>query len=229
MPDSKMVRARLQEVGGSGSLEFKFNPTEYSVSKGAHWEPHKGNRKDKSGGRPEYKGSDPQTITMQIFFDDWERAIGNVTKHVDQLFDWCAPSKTSVSSEKHQPSELILLWGSNEQLADRTFYLEKVNVKYTMFGRTGNPLRATADITLKELPDPGAGQNPTSGSIDARKTHTVAEGDTLQSIANKEYGNPNLWRGVAIFNEIDDPLRLSSGSRLLLPSLDEAAEASKTS
>ncbi|TMD43472.1 MAG: peptidase M23 [Chloroflexi bacterium] len=229
MSDAKMVRAKLQEVGGSGNLEFKFNPSEYSVSKSAKWEPHTGNRKDKSGGRPEYKGSEPQTISMQIFFDDWEAALGNVTKNVDQLFDWCAPSKTSVSSEKHQPSELLFFWGSNTQLADRKFYLEKVNVKYTMFGRTGNPLRATADITLKEIPDPGAGQNPTSGSINARKTHLVGEGDTLQSIASKEYGNPNFWRGVASFNGLDDPLRLASGSRLLLPSTDEAAEASKPS
>ncbi|TMB59776.1 MAG: LysM peptidoglycan-binding domain-containing protein [Chloroflexi bacterium] len=121
------------------------------------------------------------------------------------------------------------MWGSNSQLADHKFYLERVNVKYTMFGRTGNPLRATADITLKEFPDPNEGQNPTSGAIHARKTHLVADGDTLQSIANKEYGNPNLWRGIATFNGIDDPLRVTAGSRLLLPSTDEAAEASKTS
>ena len=50
-----------------------------------------------------------------------------------------------------QPSELLFFWGSNTQLADRKFYLEKVNVKYTMFGRTGNPLRATADITLRPI------------------------------------------------------------------------------
>jgi hypothetical protein len=224
-----MVHARLQEVGGSGGLEFKFNPEQYTVSKSARWEPHTGNRKDKAGGRPEYKGSEPQTISLKIFFDDWEAAIGNITKQVDQLFDWCAPSKTSVSSEKHQPAELMFFWGSNEQLADRKFYLEKVTVNYTMFGRTGNPLRATADIALKEIPDPNAGQNPTSGAINARKTHLLAEGDTLQSIASKEYGNPNLWRGIAAFNNLDDPLRLVSGSRLLLPSTDEASEASKTS
>jgi len=229
MPDSKMVRARLQEARGAVGLEFKFNPSEYSVSKSANWHAPTGNRKDKSGGEPEYKGSAPQTISMQILFDDWESALGNVTKKVDQLFDWCTPSRTSVSSEKYQPAELIFMWGSNSQLADHKFYLEKVNVKYTMFGRTGNPLRATADITLKEFPDPNEGQNPTSGAIHARKTHLVADGDTLQSIANKEYGNPNLWRGIATFNDIDDPLRVAAGSRLLLPSTDEAAEASKTS
>jgi hypothetical protein len=222
-----MIRAKLQEAGGAGSLEFKFNPSEYSVSKGARWKLPERNMKDKEGGKPEFLGSDPQTISLQIFFDDWEAAFGNVTKDVDRLFDWCAPSRLSVSREKPQPAELRFMWGSNTQLVDRKFYLEKVSVKYTMFSRTGNPLRATADIVLKEIPNPASGTNPTSGSIHARKTHVVSDGDTLQSIANKEYGNPNFWRGVAIFNDIDDPLRLSVGAQILLPSSDEAAGISK--
>jgi nucleoid-associated protein YgaU len=227
MPDSKMVRAKLREANGAGTLEFTFNPTEYTVTKSAKWKAPARNMKDKAGAKPEFLGSDPQTISMQIFFDDWEPAIGDVTEQIDQLFDWCSPSKTSTSSKKQQPSALRFTWGSNIQLADRKFYLERVSVKYTMFGRTGNPLRATADITLKEISDPAGGQNPTSGSINARRTHLVSDGDTLQSIANAEYGNPNFWRGVATFNDIDDPLRLATGSRILLPSVDEAAEISK--
>src|SRR6202165_840898 len=128
---SKNVRAKLQAADG-GSLVVTFNPTEYSVTKSAKWQTPPRNMKDKAGAKPEYLGSDPQTISMQIFFDDWEPAKGDVTKQVDQLFAWCAPSKQSESSEKHQPSALTFFWGDNSQLADRTFYLEKVNVKYTM-------------------------------------------------------------------------------------------------
>src|ERR1700731_1864565 len=219
MADSKMIHAKLREAKGVKSLEFKFNPSEYSVSKGARWKLPERNMKDKQGGKPEFLGSDPQTISLQIFFDDWEAAFGNVTKDVDQLFEWCSPKQVS----KPQPAELLFTWGSNTQLVDQKFYLEKVSVKYTMFSRTGNPLRATADIVLKEIPNPAAGTNPTSGSIHARKTHVISDGDTLQSIANREYGNPGFWRGLAMFNNIDDPLRLPAGTRILLPSSDEAA------
>lgn len=218
-----MIHAKLREAKGAKSLEFKFNPSEYSVSKGARWKLPERNMKDPQGGKPEFLGSDPQTISMQIFFDDWEAAFGNVTKDVDQLFEWCSPKQES----KPQPAELLFTWGSNTQLVDQKFYLEKVSVKYTMFSRTGNPLRATADIVLKEIPNPSAGTNPTSGSIHARKTHVISDGDTLQSIANREYGNPGFWRGLAMFNNIDDPLRLPAGTRILLPSSDEAAEISK--
>lgn len=223
-----MVHAKLTAVQGGDSLEFAFNPTEYSVSKSAKWQTPARNMKDKSGGKPEFLGSDPQTITMQIFFDDWEPSERDLTRKIDQLFSWCAPSRSSEGSKKEQPSELKLNWGSNDQLADQKFYLERVNVKYTMFSDDGNPVRATADISLKEIPDPPKGTNPTSGSINARKTHLISDGDTLQSIATKEYGNPNFWRGLARFNDIDDPLRLRSGDRILLPSADEAAEVSKS-
>src|SRR5207249_4718705 len=66
---SKMVRAKLQAADGAGSLEFTFNPTEYSVTKSAKWQTPPRNMKEKAGAKPEYLGSEPQTISMQIFFD----------------------------------------------------------------------------------------------------------------------------------------------------------------
>src|SRR2546430_6898093 len=97
---SKMVRERLQGADGAGSLEFTFNPTEYSVTKSARGKPPPRNMKEKAGAKPEYLGSEPQTISMQIFFDDWETAIGDVTKQVDQLFAWCAPSRIFFFKQK---------------------------------------------------------------------------------------------------------------------------------
>src|ERR1700730_3284467 len=116
---SKMVRAKLQAADGAGTLEFMFNPSEYSVSKSAKWETPP-NMKDKAGGKPHYKGSDPQTISMQIFFDDWESAVGDVTKQVDQLFAWCAPSRMPGSAEKPHPSPPLFSWGATSPPAHRT-------------------------------------------------------------------------------------------------------------
>jgi len=223
----KMVKAKLEEVEGVDKLEFKFNPSEYSAQKSAQWDAPKRSMSTKAGAKPEFIGTSPQTVNMQIFFDDWEAAVGDVTKDVEKLFKWCTPSHKSIGRDTPHPPLLRLIWGSNLHLAERKFYLASVNAKYTMFGRTGNPLRATADISLKESPDEPGAQNPTSGSIHARATHLISEGDTLQSIATEEYGNPGFWRGLALFNDIDDPLRLDLGSRILIPSRDEAADGAK--
>jgi nucleoid-associated protein YgaU len=97
-----------------------------------------------------------------------------------------------------------------------------VNVKYTMFKPDGTPVRATANITLEEVPSEPKGTNPTSGSLAGRRTYVVAAGDSLHSIAHAEYGNANLWRALALINGIDDPLRTIPGTRLLILSPDEA-------
>jgi nucleoid-associated protein YgaU len=80
-------------------------------------------------------------------------------------------------------------------------------------------------VTLEEIPTPIPKQNPTSGALTSHRTTVVTAGDTLQSIAYREYRNPNLWRAIAEANDIDDPLRLPSGTQLLLPAPPEAAEA----
>jgi len=220
---AKMVKAKLTSDSG-GTLEFQFNPSEYSVKKSASWHTPQRSMGTQAGPPPNYVGSNPQSISLQIFLDDWESDDDNVVGSVKLLLDWCTPTKESISKNAPQPPVLHFSWGSNPQLMDRKFYLESVNVKYTMFKPDGTPVRATADINLKEVPDDLGPQNPTSGSIQARKTHVISDGDTLQSIATREYDNPNLWRGLAAFNEIDDPMRLSIGSRILIPTKEEAAE-----
>jgi contractile injection system tube protein len=222
-----MTKARLEEEGGGKTLSFQFNPSEYSVKKSGNWQTPKRSMGTKAGAKPHYLGSNPQSVSLQIYFDGWESDSEDVVKDVDQLLDWCTPSSGSVNNEKPQPPVLHFRWGGNKHLSDSKFYLESVSAKYIMFKPDGTPVRATADISLKEVPNDPSGTNPTSGSINVRRTHLVSEGDSLQSIAQEEYGKPALWRGLAAFNRIDDPLRLGAGMRLLLPSLEEAAEQAR--
>jgi nucleoid-associated protein YgaU len=91
-----------------------------------------------------------------------------------------------------------------------------------MFRRDGTPVRATATISLEEVTAEAAAQNPTSGAREGRSSHVVAEGESLASVAYREYGLASLWRGLAVFNGIDDPMRLAPGTELLLPTQAEA-------
>ena len=69
---------------------------------------------------------------------------------------------------------------------------------------------------------PGAPkQNPTSGAIAAHRSHLVIAGDTLASLAYAEYGDATLWRPLAAFNGIDDPLRIPEGTSVLLPPAED--------
>jgi len=217
------TRASLVEVDGKKTeLKFRFNPKEYSTTKAATWN-RPTNKSAKSSSKPEFGGVQPQSVTMELFFDDWENPDADLVKDIQTLMGWLKPSDESLGKKKPQPQILQFQWGSNKSLSEFKGFLKSVNAKYTMFKPDGKPIRATATIALEEVPDEPKKTNPTSGSIASRRTRVLSAGDSLQSIAYDEYGDPNLWRALAVFNGIDDPFRIVSGTRLLVPSPDEAA------
>ena len=54
-------------------------------------------------------------------------------------------------------------------------------------------------------------------SSDLTKVWVVKGRDTLPAIAAAEYGDARQWRAIAEANDIDDPLMLVPGTRLVLP------------
>jgi nucleoid-associated protein YgaU len=200
-----------------GQIPFQFNPKELSIQKSAKWErkPAKGAKK---AGPPEFTGADPCKMTLEMFFDATDTLDGSVVQRVEQLFSCCVPTEESLAQKKGSPPLVVLHWG---KVTSFSAFVTSVQAKYTLFTPDGTPIRATCSISLEEMPGDPPGQNPTSGSLQARAMHTVVSGDTLASIAYREYGNPAMWRPLAAFNQIDDPLRLPDGISLLVPSADE--------
>ena len=215
------TKASLAEAEGSKELKFRFNPKEYSIQKSATWN-RPTNKSAKSSTKPEFGGVQPQSVSMELLFDDWENPDADLVEDINTLLGWLKPTSESLNKKKPQPQILKLQWGSNKSLSEFKGFLKSVSVKYTMFKPDGKPVRATAQIALEEVPVDPEGTNPTSGSLAGRRTHVIAAGDSLHSVAYAEYGDPGLWRALAIFNDIHDPLRVAPGTRLLLPSADEA-------
>jgi len=117
-------------------------------------------------------------------------------------------------------------WGSSSTLSDFRGFLRSVSARFTLFRVDGTPIRATCNIRLEEVPHETARQNPTSGSRPGMRVHVLTEGETLHSVAWTEYRQARYWRGLAAFNDIDDPMRVEPGSTLLLPSPRDAARLS---
>jgi hypothetical protein len=202
-------------------LSFRFNPSEYTVAKSSTWN-RPTTKGAKKAGRPEFQGTNAQTLQLEIFFD--ESLSKNVAEDIATLFEWLMPTPGSIKKKKPEPPIVHFTWGTNKALEGFQAYLKTVSAKYTMFRPDGTPTRATANITLEEAPaDPKAqGQNPTSRAIYGRSVHVLREGDSLTSIAYAEYGDATVWRGIAAFNGIDDPLRVVPGQRILIPTMSEA-------
>jgi nucleoid-associated protein YgaU len=201
---SALVKAGLipKDTGEAAGVWFMFNPTEYTITAQSSWKqtPAKG----KTGPKSEFTGTLPQTLAMDVL----------LTK----------PSDPSIAKGKPSPPVLLFQWGDSPQFYD--CHLKSVSVKYTMFDAKGNPTRATASIVLERVLAETPKQNPTSGGPVGNRAHVVSDGDSLPSIAYREYDDAALWRGLADLNGIDDPMALRTGQRLIVPPFEQAAARS---
>lgn len=214
--DPPVDKGSLQPGPRKGQIDFQFNPRELTVAKSAKWnrDAQKGSKKS---GVPEFKGADPSKLTLEMFLDASDTQDDRVVKTVEQLFSCCVPTDESHQKKQGSPPWVVFHWGG---LTSFTAYVSSVQVKYTLFTAGGMPIRATATVTLEEISGEQSAQNPTSGGS-ARRVHTVVAGDTLPSIAWREYGDPNMWRALAERNDIDDPMRLRTGTSLIVPAAEE--------
>ena len=223
----KPDKAKLIVVGSnkpdSGPTEIvcMFNPTEYSLNQTVSVS--RNTTPAMAGGTPEFGGTSPMTLTMSLFFDDFASAKGDVTPKITTLLSWTKPTKKSRDAGRPCAPLVAFKWGGNPQLDTLRGFLTRVNVTYMIFRKDGTPVQAKVDLEIEGEHEPASGTNPTSHAANSRRTHTMVDGDTLQSVAYRELGRPTYWRAIAELNGIDDPLRTAAGTVLLIPSVADAA------
>jgi hypothetical protein len=200
-------------------IDFQFNPKELSLTKNAKWD-RVSQPKAKKSAPPQFLGPDPAKLTLEMFLDATDKMGDQVVKTVEKLFTCCVATEESRQGTKASPSPpwVIFKWGG---MTGFPAYVSTVTAKYTLFTPGGIPVRAVCTLNLEEVSGELGGQNPTSGALAARDEQVLVAGDTLQSVAYRSYGNAELWRPIAEANDIDDPMRLRPGSRLLVPALEE--------
>lgn len=198
-----------------GKIGFQFNPKEITISKSAKWDrkPAKGTKK---AGPPEFSGPEPCKLTLEMFFDATLEKNTDVVKSVEQLFSCCVP--VDERDPKPMPPLVVLTWGGTSSF---NAFVTQVNAKYTLFSPTGKPIRAVCTVNMEEMPGEPRPQNPSSGAITPMRVHELVEGDTLHLLAYREYGDPTLWRPLAAYNGIDDPMRVAAGQSVVLPGVSD--------
>jgi len=220
------ARAYLKIEGGD-KLDCWFNPTEYTVKKSSTWTPNPVTGNDQPP--VQYGGGQPRELSVELFFDDSDAADGDVRGVVDALFtlvDIDQSSPANANKNTGRPPMVEFGWGSAATFQAVCTFL---SVTYTLFRANGVPVRAKANLTLMQAgPAVASGaqrgrrsQNPTTRGLRGVRSTVVRSGDSLHSIAFREYGDPTLWRVIAAGNGIDDPMRLRRGVELSIPLLPE--------
>jgi len=234
LPATGLARAQLRimeppaTVGARpGALiarvPLQFNPNKLALTKSTEWR-RKPSRMATQSAMPEFVGSGPRTLAVEVFLDATAKHDNSVEEKVERLMLACVPTPRSLAAKKPASPWVRFEWGT-ARTTSFDGVLASFSVDYSLFDVDGKPLRATCSLTLEEAGTVAAGQNPTSGSREARRTHRVVAGDSLPQLAWREYGDATAWRVIAEANEIDDPLVLVPGSELLVPgTIAETAE-----
>jgi hypothetical protein len=146
---NKFVIGTLQ--GEDLQITAQYNPKELSRTASAAWNVHPNTsaRQSPSGETNiwmEYKSTEPRSLTFELVFDGYEEGI-SVAPLVEQLESLTLPKDMSSQklSDRH-PRACVAVWGSQSLRC----VVMSVATKLSMFDESGEPLRATCSVTLKE-------------------------------------------------------------------------------
>jgi hypothetical protein len=206
-------RAQLVIDGGS-PIECAFNPQEYSITKTNVWtiKPVAGTDTPK----PEFGGGMPWTIRVQLLLDS--SLLGADKSIKDDAVKLLKMMESGGGGGGGSaPPTVTFKWGSIES---PKMVGSSLSIRFVMFRPNGEPARALVDLELTQSEKAQEGQNPTTRAQAGLKVHTVTDGDSLPSVAYKNYGDATRWRTIAEANGIDDPLSLRRGRQLSIPSLE---------
>ena len=207
-------------------LTVLFNPDKLVYSKTTSWKSQ--DAKGRDCPEIQFTNAEPVTLKLDLIFDTFDpEDAQNKDKDVRKLYTNKIFHLTTVETNgnKHRPPVCRLFWGTAERLFQGV--LQNLEQQFTLFTEQGVPVRAKLSCTFKEWRTNNEDlEKEDLKSSDIAKVHVVKRGDTLSSIAAKEYRDPKLWRPIAIENSIDDPRILIPGALLLLPTLTDRSRLS---
>lgn len=215
-----LQKAKLVSQGStSDELVLHYNPATITMRTGAGYARSGAARGEKGPAPGEFTGAEPVTYTMDIVLDSVDDPSRKVPDAISRLVDWTRTTIESRDRQTPSPPLLMLEWGGRHW---GPVHITKLKVDHTLFATDGTPVRAKVNLRLTEVGSEPGRTNPTSGGSPGRRSVLLGGVDGLEQVAQREYGDPALWRAVAAANGIDDPTRIPRGTALLLPPTHEA-------
>ena len=189
-------------------VQVLFNPTDLSVDLSSHYAsmPVPG----LSMPILQYIRGESDVLQLELFLDqtdtgsDIEAALARLEAFVQ------------IDSALHAPPVVEFAWAK----FSFTGVITSMREKMTLFSDDGRRLRArlsisfrsykSAEVQLRELK---------LSSPDRSHVRVLREGETLAHIANEVYGDPRMWRPIALANNIQRPRFIEPGTPLLIPAM----------
>jgi hypothetical protein len=141
------------------TVSAHYNPKEIDWSRNVPWKPIGADNKPKKNepmkqiNDVEFTGGEGRSMSLELLFDGFEenRSVAGEIAILDQL----ARVRKGGSSDPdyRRPHQCVIVWGGTkekEYIPSMRCVIESITVKYTMFDVMGRPVRAVANVKLRE-------------------------------------------------------------------------------
>lgn len=157
-------------------------------------------------GATQWKGRDPFRMDIPILFDGW--AAGQSVDHEIHVLEMMAGLGGS------RPP--IISISGDVPRTDLDWVIESLDWGDVAISSNNGRLRQDFTVHLLQyLHDVTITETVSRPGVPS--TYRTKQGDTLQKIAIKYYGNESFWRDIAVANDIRDPSTVPPGTVLTLP------------
>jgi LysM repeat protein len=215
----QMEKAVITNTVTGSKIPVMFNPEEYTVNREINYAQTA--IPGLSAPVLQFVNGNMQTLEMELFLDSYEEhRVGNtvinsaqsdvraMTGQITGLMD--------IDPTTHAPPVLLFTWAS----LSFTCVLARASQRFIMFLPDGTPVRARMQVVFNQFSNVDLeAKEVKRETADFTKTYLVNQGETLAGIAAASYGDPALWRVIALANNIDRPRPLAAGQELVLPNL----------
>lgn len=205
-------KARIKFLDGRNAdteVKVLLNPTELNVE-------HSVNYKETtppglSSSITQFVNEKSEVLTVELLFDTHTDGHNSDVSVLTNQFITMA----SIDSSLHAPPRVSFLWGVFSFVA----VVERVTQRFTMFTSDGVPVRANLSVTFRQYRS--LATQVKVESADKTKRRVFESHDSIWLLADREYGDTKYWRLIAARNRIEDPRRITPGTVLVLPPLDD--------
>jgi hypothetical protein len=203
-----LEKAVISNLDTGEDIAVLFNPKEYVIDKKTPWTEM--NVFGLDSPPVQFTMGKRKRLTMELFFDTSEEKtdVREYTNKIETLM--------MVNAQEHRPPVLRFSWGN----LSFESVLEDLVQRFTLFKNDGTPLRAILKVVFKEYATAATQlSNTRRESADHTKRMVVREGESISSLAAREYNDPGKWRVIARANNIEDPENIKPGTIVELPPL----------
>lgn len=156
----RLVKAKLFSLDDKKyDIVFMYNPTLVDFKRSIKLNQPAGARNKQGQNKISFANPEPCVITLsKILFDTYEEGTDVYKTYIEKMMQSVMfINPESKKDEDKRPPIYLFIWGEKDYLR---CFVESFTYQLTMFLPNGMPVRAVANLTLKEVDKPRSLSNP---------------------------------------------------------------------